>query len=147
MPMNKIKHASLDNVEVIFRSSRDQRGLLTFAEGMKDFPFHLKRIFWITDVSREHKRGGHAHRKCKQMICCVKGSFRLIIHNGIESREFLLDNPNRAIVIQEGVWCSLEDFAEGTVVLVGASEYYNMEGYIRDYDEFMSIYGKKDDVE
>ena len=142
--MDNIKHAPIDNVEVHFRSFRDHRGLLTFAEGMKDIPFPLKRIFWITDVSSEYNRGGHAHRKCKQMICCVKGSFRLVIHNGLESREFLMDNPDYAIVIQEGVWCSLEDFAEGSVVLVGASEYYNMEGYIRDYDEFMSIYGPKD---
>lgn len=142
--MDNIKHAPIDNVEVHFRSFMDHRGLLTFAEGMKDIPFPLKRIFWITDVSSEYNRGGHAHRKCKQMICCVKGSFRLVIHNGLESREFLLDNPDYAIVIQEGVWCSLEDFAEGSVVLVGASEYYNMEGYIRDYDEFMSIYGPKD---
>ena len=145
--MCKISHAPLDDVEVRFRSSRDKRGLLTFAEGMKDFPFQLKRIFWITDVSKEHKRGGHAHKKCKQMICCVKGSFRLIIHNGLVSREFLLDSPDYAIVIPEGVWCSLEEFADGSVVLVGASEYYNMDGYIRDFDEFMSIYGKKEDSE
>lgn len=59
----------------------------------------------------------------------------------------MLDSPDYAIVIPEGVWCSLEEFADGSVVLVGASEYYNMDGYIRDFDEFMSIYGKKEDGE
>jgi hypothetical protein len=42
------------------------------------------------------------------------------------------------------VWCSLEDFAKDTVVVVGASEEYSMEGYIRDYDEYMTIYGTRD---
>ena len=131
----------LDNLEVQLRSVRDSRGLLTFAEEMKDFPFPIKRMFWITDVPEHARRGGHAHTTCKEVVCCVKGSFRLVISNGHENRSFLLDSPQHAVIIPEGVWCSLEDFAKDTVVVVGASEEYSMEGYIRDYDEYMAKYG------
>lgn len=123
------------------RSSGDDRGLLTFAEEMKDFPFPLKRMFWITDVPGGARRGGHAHATCREIVCCVCGHFRLVVSNGRERREFLLDRPDYAVIIPEGVWCSLEDFAEGTVVVVGASEEYSPAGYIRDYDEFMAAYG------
>ena len=142
--MKEEKSIPLDNLEVHFRSVRDSRGLLTFAEGMKDFPFPIKRMFWITDVPEHAVRGGHAHTTCKEIVCCVKGSFRLVISNGHENRTFLLDSPQNAVIIPEGVWCSLEDFAKDTVVVVGASEEYSMEGYIRDYDEYMTIYGTRD---
>ena len=129
------------------RSNRDSRGLLTFAEETKDIPFPLKRMFWITDVPEKAKRGGHAHTTCKEIVCCVKGSFRLKIDNGRECREFLLNRPDYAVVIPEGVWCSLEEFAQDSVVVVGASEEFTLDGYIRDFDDFMSIYGKKEDSE
>lgn len=132
----------LDNLEVHLRSVRDDRGMLTFAEEMKDFPFPIKRMFWITDVPEHAKRGGHAHMTCKELVCCVSGSFRLVICNGHEKRTFLLDSPQRAVIIPEGVWCSLEDFTKDTIVVVGASEEYSMEGYIRDYDDYMAKYGK-----
>lgn len=139
--MTNDRYASLDNLEVHLRSFRDERGLLTCAEESKDLPFPLKRLFWITDVPEDAKRGGHAHMTCKEIVCCVRGSFRLIVSNGEDRREFVLDTPNYAVIIPEGVWCSLEDFAKDTVVVVGASEDYSTEGYIRDYDEFMSVYG------
>jgi hypothetical protein len=70
--MKEEKSIPLDNLEVHFRSVRDSRGLLTFAEEMKDFPFPIKRMFWITDVPEHAKRGGHAHTTCKEIVCCVK---------------------------------------------------------------------------
>lgn len=137
----------MDNLEVHLRSNQDSRGVLTFAEETKDIPFPLKRMFWITDVPEKAKRGGHAHTTCKEIVCCVKGSFRLKIDNGRECREFLLNRPDYAVVIPEGVWCSLEEFAQDSVVVVGASEEFTLDGYIRDFDDFMSIYGKKEDSE
>ena len=139
--MTRDRNICLDSLEVQFRSVRDSRGLLTFAEDMSDFPFPLKRIFWITDVPEKAVRGGHAHTSCKEIVCCVRGSFKLVVCNGAECREFILDRPDRAVIIPEGVWCSLENFAQDTVVVVGASEHYSTDGYIRDYDEYMAIYG------
>lgn len=133
-------YVPLDGVEVHLHSCRDDRGLLTVAEGMKDIPFPLKRMFWITDVPHGTKRGGHAHNTCKEIVCCVKGGFRLVLDNGRDRREFVMDSPAYGVIIPAGVWCSLEDFAEGSVVLVGASEEYSLEGYVKDYDDFIKSF-------
>jgi dTDP-4-dehydrorhamnose 3,5-epimerase-like enzyme len=114
--------------------------VLTFAEEMRDIPFELKRMFWITEVPAGAKRGGHAHTTCKELLCCVSGSFKLVVFNGREKREFFLNKSDYGVIIPEGVWCSLEDFSENTVVLVGASEEYSDEGYIRDFDEYQERY-------
>ena len=135
--MESSKFISIDNLEVRLRSCSDNRGVLTFAEEEVDFPFPLKRIFWITDIPTSAQRGGHAHKTCKELVCCVMGSFRLVVDNGNETREFFLNRPDYAVIIPEGVWCSLEDFSEGTIVVVGASEEYATEGYIRDYREYL----------
>ncbi len=119
------------------RSVSDSRGMLTFAEGEKDFPFPLKRMFWITDVPPGARRGGHAHNSCAEVVCCVQGRFILTLDNGRERREFVLDSPTYGVIIPAGVWCSLEDFADGSIVLVGASEEYSAEGYTWDYDTFI----------
>lgn len=145
--MNKEKYVPIDNLELQFRSIKDDRGGLTFAEEVDDIPFPIKRIFWITKVPKGAKRGGHAHMTCKEVVCCVNGSFRLIIDNGRENREFVLDNPEYAVIIPEGVWCSLEDFSQDAVVMVAASEHYSIEGYIRDYDEYTSVYGFENNQE
>lgn len=135
--MQDRRYVSLDGLEVRLRSCRDDRGLLTFAEERKDVPFALQRMFWITDVPPGAKRGGHAHSSCMEMVCCVNGHFRLVLDNGRDRREFILSSPTYAVIIPAGVWCSLEDFSEGSVVLVGASEAYSPDGYIKDYDGFV----------
>lgn len=142
--MAKEEHKSLENLEIHLRSCLDSRGRLTFAEENWDIPFPLKRVFWITDVPRGAARGGHAHRTCKEVLCCVRGSLTLRVDNGRERRVFCLDSPDRAVLIPEGVWCSLEGFTQDAVVVVGASEAYSAEGYVRDYQEFVSIYGESD---
>lgn len=135
--MQDERYVPLDGLEVHMRSARDDRGLLTFMEGMKDFPFPLKRMFWITDVPAGTRRGGHAHNTCMEMVCCVRGSFRLVLDNGRDRREFFLNSPTYGVVIPAGVWCSLQDFAADTVVLVGASEEFSLAGYVKDYDAFI----------
>ncbi len=130
-------YVPLEGLEVRLRSSRDNRGMLTFAEAMRDFPFRLERMFWITDVPPGAKRGGHAHSTCTEIVCCVRGCFRLILDNGRDRREFVLDSPTYAVIIPAGVWCSLEDFAEDSIVLVGASEEYSPEGYTWSYEDYV----------
>ena len=116
----------------------DERGRLTFAQEGDHLPFPIKRMFWITDVPQGAERGGHAHTTCQEVVCCVSGSFLLTVDNGSERREFLLDSPQRAVVIPCGLWCTLTHFAPGTVVVVGASEAYTTEGYIRTYEDYLA---------
>ena len=41
------------------------------------------------------------------------------------------------------MWREMSDFSEDCVMMVFASEYYDENDYIRDYDEFLKFVGKK----
>ena len=43
----------------------DPRGNLSIAEGMKDIPFNISRVYWTYDVPSGACRGGHAHKHCR----------------------------------------------------------------------------------
>ena len=79
---------------------------------------------------------GVTHVEIPEGVTCI-GTPISYRGNGVFERRKELES----VIIPEGVWCSLEKFAQDTVVVVGASEHYSTDGYIRDYDEYMAIYG------
>ena len=115
----------------------DPRGNLTVAESMKNVPFDIKRVYWVYDVPGGECRGGHAHKKLKQMVIALSGSFHVTLDNGKERETVLLNHPYQGLVIETGTWRTLDDFSSGAVCMVLASELYEEEDYIRDYDEFL----------
>ena len=115
----------------------DPRGNLTVAESMKNVPFDIKRVYWVYDVPGGECRGGHAHKKVKQMVIGLSGSFHVTLDNGKERETVLLNHPYQGLVIETGTWRTLDDFSSGAVCMVLASELYEEEDYIRDYDEFI----------
>ena len=60
----------------------DQRGNLTVAEQMKDIPFNVSRVYWVYDVPGGESRGGHAHKRCREFIIAVSGSFSVTLNDG-----------------------------------------------------------------
>lgn len=61
------------------------------------------------------------------------------LDDGKESVEIHLNKPERGLFIGPGIWREMYDFKPGTVLMVVASEYYNEEDYIRNYDDFLKI--------
>lgn len=118
----------------------DPRGNLTVAEQRKNVPFDVARVYWVYDVPAGESRGGHAHKQCLEFIIAVSGSFHVTLDNGHERQTFLLNHPYQGLLVETGVWRTLDDFSSGAVCLVLASELYEEEDYIRDYDEFLRIY-------
>ena len=110
------------------------RGSLTFVQNSDEFPFEIKRAYWTYDVPAGEWRGGHAHKKLKQLIFAVSGCFTLKLDDGKEKKEFLLKNPFEAVLVEEGIWRELHDFSAGAVCMVLASEEFDEDDYIRDYD-------------
>jgi len=110
----------------------DTRGCLTYLEGLKDIPFDVKRVFWITDVPEGGMRGGHAHWTCHEVVFPVKGSFEIEVDDGEVCRTFAMSDAKTGILIPAGVWCELRHFAEGTVCVVMASEPYDAIGYANE---------------
>jgi acetyltransferase-like isoleucine patch superfamily enzyme/dTDP-4-dehydrorhamnose 3,5-epimerase-like enzyme len=115
----------------------DLRGNLTFAEYEQSLPFIPKRYFIVFDVPSKDVRGEHAHRECHQFLVCVKGHCSVVVDDGQNRAEILLDRPNRGIHIPPFVWATEYKYSSDAVLLVLASDVYKPEDYIRDYDVFL----------
>lgn len=120
----------------------DPRGNLTVAEQLKEVPFDIKRVYWTYDVPGGESRGGHAHKKLYQLLVAMSGSFNVILDNGHDTKTYLLNHPWQGLLIGPGTWRTLDDFSSGAVCMVLASELFDLDDYIYDYDQFKKIYGK-----
>lgn len=115
----------------------DPRGNLTVAQGLEDVPFEIRRAYWVYDVPGGECRGGHAHRRCRTLLVALSGSFHVTLDNGQRRETYLLNHPWQGLIVETGVWRTLDDFSSGAVCLSLASEPFEEEDYIRDYDEFL----------
>jgi len=115
----------------------DPRGNLTVAEGGKNIPFDIARTYWVYDVPGGESRGGHAHKQCKEFIVAVSGSFTVTLDNGTEKKPYHLNHPWQGLLVDTGIWRTLDDFSSGAVCFVIASEPFAEEDYIREYDEYL----------
>ena len=115
----------------------DPRGNLTVAEQMKNVPFDIARVYWTYDIPAGERRGGHAHRTCQEVIIAVSGSFDVEVYDGRERCTFHLNHPYQGLVVETGIWRTLDDFSSGAVCLVLASDLFEEEDYIREYEEFL----------
>jgi dTDP-4-dehydrorhamnose 3,5-epimerase-like enzyme len=118
---------------------QDLRGSLVFGEISRDVPFEVKRYFLVFDVHSEHIRGEHAHRTLHQFLVCVAGSCNVVTDDGVERHEVALDSPAKGVHIPPMVWATQYKFSRDAVLLVLASEYYDAQEYIRDYQEYLTL--------
>lgn len=115
----------------------DDRGSLIALENNKDIPFVIKRVYYIFDTKEGVRRGFHAHKHLKQVLVCVKGSCKVHLDNGKgETSEVILDEANKGLLIESNLWREMYDFSADAVLLVLASELYDEDDYIRNYDLF-----------
>ncbi len=115
----------------------DPRGNLTVAEQLKNVPFEIRRVYWTYDIPSGEHRGGHAHKQCRELIIAVSGSFTVTLTNGQSRCLYLLNHPYQALLVEAGVWRTLEDFASGAGCLVLAEDYFDEDDYIRSYNVFL----------
>lgn len=113
-----------------------RKGDISVVENGETVPFETKRVYYLYDVPGGVDRGGHAHKQLSQLIVAVSGSFTVVLDDGSVKRSFTLNRPYMGLYVVPGIWRVLEDFSSGSVCLVLASEKYDPEDYIRDYDSF-----------
>jgi len=110
----------------------DQRGNLTVIE--KIIPFEIKRIFYIYGVDQS-ERGGHRHRKTIQAAICIQGSCKIFNHDGTSLEEFVLNQPNKCLILEPKDWHKMYAFSPDAILMVLASELYDEADYIfESYD-------------
>ena len=114
-------------------------GELSFFEATHDVPFEFKRMYYISKVPEGTRRGFHAHKKLKQLLFCPYGRIQLILENKHGREEIELSDPSVGVVIEEPTWREMLWLQKDSVLCVAASDYYEVDDYIRDYDEFRGM--------
>lgn len=114
---------------------KDPRGTIAVIE-KEVIPFDAKRVYYLYDVPSDATRGGHAHKELYQFLIAISGSFDVILHDGTIQKKVTLNKPNKGLLIKPGIWRELENFSSGAVCLVIASEVFNEDDYIRDFEKF-----------
>ena len=117
----------------------DERGNLTVAEFGKLIPFDAKRFFMVYQVPLIQIRGEHAHHKCHQFLIAARGSIAVIADDGVSRDEFLLNRPNLGLYLPPLVWGVQYKYSPDACLLVFASDYYDGEDYIRNYEHYLNI--------
>lgn len=124
------------SIVTLDRHHSQRKGDISVVENAQTVPFDVKRVYYLYDVPGGESRGGHAHKKLQQLILAVSGSFSVTLDDGSVKRSFQLKRPYQGLYVPSGIWRTLEDFSSGAVCLVLASEKYDEEDYIRDYELF-----------
>ncbi|OED46080.1 hypothetical protein AB832_01065 [Flavobacteriaceae bacterium (ex Bugula neritina AB1)] len=114
---------------------KDPRGNIGVIE-KNIIPFKTNRVYYLYDVPSDAVRGGHAHKKLKQVLIALSGSFDIILRDSFNEKKITLNKPDKGLLIESGIWRELENFSAGSVCLVLASECYDEEDYIRDFETF-----------
>ena len=133
-----------DRCKIIeFKDFGDERGKLVVVEGGQTIPFDIARVFYIYGSDATVVRGQHANRESEFVLINVAGQSKVRIMDGKEEFIIELNRPMTGVYIPKMVWKDMYDFSKDSVLLVLASDHYNAEEYIRDYDEYLKIVGDR----
>ena len=113
-------------------------GELSFFESTHDIPFDIKRMYYISKVPEGVRRGFHAHKELKQLLFCPYGRIQLILENKNGREEIELSDPSIGVIIDQPTWREMLWLQKDSVLCVAASDFYKVEDYIRDYNEFIT---------
>lgn len=104
----------------------DKSGKLTIIE--KVLPFEIKRFYYVYDV--RSIRGGHRHKKTVQALVCLGGSCDVYVNDGKNENTYVLDHADKCLIVEPKDWHTMDNFTQGSTLLVFASEYYDVNDYI-----------------
>ncbi len=133
LPALRAKGVKLHRMPIII----DLRGALSFGEIKRHLPFTPKRFFAIYDVPSKEVRGEHAHLNLHQFLVCLKGTCSVVVDDGWQRDEVVLDSPAVGLHIPPLIWGIQYQYSDDALLLVFASDVYQADDYIRDYDQFL----------
>ncbi len=123
-------------IEKVILQTINDDCLMCVAETGKQIPFVIKRVYYMVDNAPNLPRGYHTHKKLEQVFFCIRGSMKMILDNGYNREEVVLDDPSIGVILRPMVWHEMHDIGSDTVMLILASDKYEESDYIRQYAEF-----------
>jgi len=135
-----VRHCAVRGVTIHrLTVAEDLRGALSVGEFLRDVPFSPKRYFVVSNVQSKEVRGENAHRQCRQFFVCVSGSVAVVVDDGDIHEEVFLGSPAAGLYVPPMIWTVQYRFSGEACLLVFASEYYDTDDYIRDYEEYLAL--------
>lgn len=132
--------ATVEDVRIVeLPKFLDARGNLSFVEQNNHIPFIIHRTYWLYDVPGGESRGGHAYKENEEFVISLSGSFDVVLDDGNTKQRFTLNRSYYGLFIPKGVWREMDNFSTNSLALILSSTNYDVEDYIRDYDEFLSL--------
>jgi len=116
----------------------NRAGNITIVEEKNNIPFDIKRIYYLYDIPGGESRGGHAHKELRQLIVAASGSFDVLLNDGENKKIVTLNRPDYGLLVVPGIWRELFKFSSGAICLVLASNKYDENDYIREYNDFIN---------
>jgi len=104
----------------------DIRGELSVLEKIVKFP--IRRVYFIHHA--EGLRGGHRHKKNIQFLVAVSGKVVIHVNDGHEKKNYHLGSPRKGLILETADWHTMDEFSDDCVLLVLASEPYDVNDYI-----------------
>ncbi len=144
MKSNTHATASINDCRVLtLDRHHHENGNLSVVENGGGLPFDVRRVFYVYDVPGGTDRGGHSHHHCHQFIIAASGSFDIEIDDGKNKLTVTLNRSNIGLYVAPGIWVGLRNFSSGSVCLTLASDVYDPDDYVRNYDEFLRLTADK----
>jgi dTDP-4-dehydrorhamnose 3,5-epimerase-like enzyme len=106
------------------------------AYDFNELDFEPKRIYFIKDVPQNSERGFHAHKKLRQYILALSGTFDVTTYkkeSGWQTKT--LSQETESLYVSELTWRELKNFSSNAVCLVIASEHFDPDDYIWTMEE------------
>lgn len=137
--MNNKPNFLIDSYIKEFPKIHFPAGNITPIEGLKNLPFHIKRVFYNYDIPGGVSRGAHAHKSCHQVLIAASGSFDVLVDDSVNKKYLSLNRPYYGLYIPPGLWSAQMNFSSGAICLVLTSHHFDESDYIRDYEDFLSF--------
>lgn len=104
-----------------------ESGNLTVIE--KILPGPIKQIFYVHEAD-EKWQIGRRHQTAWHALVCLRGNCRICSDDGVQEQYFELDDPQKCLLLEPKDWHLIEQFANGSLLLVISNQPHDPADYI-----------------